>query len=58
MKVLAVVALLGVCILLMVFDKQIVDFLSQYSTAHTLLKYSDFWNERIHDWLGDMITLV
>lgn len=46
-------------IVLIVYDQSIIDFLSQYETTNTLLKkHPDFWNERIHDWLGDTITLV
>lgn len=44
--------------LLVIFDNSIIHFLSQWETARTLLKYSDFWNERVHDWLGDMVTFA
>lgn len=45
-------------ILFFIFDSHIISFLSQFKTTQTLLQYSDFWNQRLHDWLGDTITLV
>lgn len=56
-KLLAVVISV-VIILLVIFDEVIISFLSQFKTNYTLLNYSNFWNEKIHDWLGDTITLV
>lgn len=47
-----------ISIILFHLDKEIITFLSQFETSKTLLQYSDFWNERVHDWLGDAITLV
>lgn len=43
---------------LIIFNNQLIEFILQWETTRTLLKYSDFWNERVHDWLGDMVTFV
>lgn len=51
-------AILTIIIVLVIFNEVVIDFLSQFKTTSTLLMYSNFWNEKIHDWLGDAITLV
>lgn len=55
---LAILLLITFTILSVIFDNHIIHFLSQFKTTQTLLHYSDFWNHRLHDWLGDTITLI
>lgn len=55
---LAILLLITLIILSLIFDRHIIHFLSQFKTTQTLLHYSDFWNHRLHDWLGDTITLI
>lgn len=57
-NLLATVITIIIVVLFVLFDEVVIGFLSQFKTTHTLLKYSDFWNERVHDWLGDTVTLV
>ena len=56
--ILAILSSITLVILLVIFDSHIISFFSQFKTIQTLLQYSDFWNQRLHDWLGDTITLV
>lgn len=57
-RILAILLSITLVVLLFIFDRHIINFLSQFKTTQTLLQYSDFWNQRLHDWLGDTITLI
>lgn len=50
--------LLSLTILCILFNAKIIHFLQQFKTTNTLLNYPKLWDEKIHDWLGDIITLV
>lgn len=57
-NLLAAIIIPIIVVLFVLFDEVVISFLSQFKTTHTLLMYSDFWSERVHDWLGDTVTLV